>query len=229
MARRCKFRQNHVRCHSNQVLLLGIVRDIRLGCRLRDPGSLNGGIDAGRNRNSLRRVQCIVDDDGAIAVALRDVLNGGRSDFAHCGCDEPSLSRGSEKRCLVQIIPIVVRREIAQQRVVFLKCDRRAVRTGDWIAGIDCVAEISGVSDVVAGCDGRGVHRRDRRIERMAVREINTVVLQFPHRGRRLWRHAHIAQAVGHEDEDIMRLARGDGGRDNRDGGGEGIGGKTHG
>ena len=148
----------------------------------------------------------IVKDHCLVAV----IAGGGILDAGWTGLSEdgglPALGAGSgDQGGFSQIIAAEFLVHFVQHRIVFQKAQRRGFQADHGLADIERIAEIAGVADVVAGGDGRGVDRGDGGIERMAVGEINALLLQPRHVGHVARLDAAIAQAIGDKDDDVVR------------------------
>jgi len=104
---------------------------------------------------------------------------------------------------VAQIVAAEMPVQLAQHHVVLEGGQRGAVHADQWRTGPDQVAEVPGIANVVAGSDGRRIHRGDGGIKRMAVGEIDAFGFQPRHVGHVVRRDAAIAQPVRHEDHDV--------------------------
>ena len=147
-----------------------------------------------------------------------------RADFANGGGDKALPPRRSHQRLFPQEVSAEVGVQVSQDRVVLYKGRYRAGALAEIaarkyrVAGIDRVAEISGVSQVMAGGDGRGIGRGERGKQGVAVYKAHALGRDPVQRGRVGRIHGVVTQAVGYENHDVagrggwgngLRLARG--------------------
>ena len=149
----------------------------------------------------------VVQDQGLAAIGRGGgILDAGGPELAdHRGLK--ALGAGPrDQRFFVQVIAAEFLVHFGQHRVVLKAGNRRSIAADHGCAGVDRVAEIAGVADVMAGGDGRGIHRGDGGKQRMAVGEIHPLGLELEEVGHVARLDAAIAQAVGDEDDDVVRL-----------------------
>src|SRR3977135_1507428 len=79
----------------------------------------------------------------------------------------------------VQIIAAEMLIDVEDNRIDFEERRDGAVRRPDWIAGIDRVAEVAGIAEVMASCHRRGVGGGKGRKQRVRILEIDALVANF--------------------------------------------------
>src|SRR6185437_10510919 len=87
----------------------------------------------------------------------------------------------------------------------FEEGDNSATRGCDGIAGVDGVAEVAGITEQMAGRHGGRVGGGEGRKQRMRILEVDPLVADLGHRRRGFRRDDPPAQAVWHEQNEIMR------------------------
>src|SRR5664279_4381792 len=115
------------------------------------------------------------------------------------------VARHLQDRVLVEIVAVEVLVDVEQHRVVLQERRHRAGGRADRIAGVDRVADVAGVAEIMAGRHGGGVGGGESGEQRMRVLEIDALVADRRHGRRALRRHHEGAQAVRHEQDHIVR------------------------
>ena len=160
-----------------------------------------------RQRNAVLAAGGVVDHDRmqAVGAGLVGVIEDqGRAELADRRRAEALVARHFQHGFLVQIVAAEMLVDIAQHRIDFEERRDGAVGVRDGIAGVDRVAEVAGIAEVVAGRHRRGVGRGEGREQRVRVPEIDALVADLGHRRRGLRRHDPAAQAVRHEQDEIV-------------------------
>ena len=212
-------RQHGLRRNGREVILLDDVGDRRAGGghiagnavgaaagrRDRKARRLQPLRQIGRQRNALGRAGGVVDDDGLLAGAFGRVEDQHRADLADRGGAVALVAGKLQDRRLVEIIAAEMLVDVAEHDIVFQKRRRSAAGARHRKAGIDRVREIAGIAELVAGRHAGRVGGGEGREQRMAVAQADAVARDRGHgRGRRVVHHAR-AQAVGDEQDHIMR------------------------
>ena len=233
---RLEHRQHRLDGDVGEVFLLVDVGDRRAGCRV----AARLAVVAARRR--LQRQLCgseallqlvgqrnaaaaglVVDRDGLLAGALGVIEDQRGPQLADGRGRQARVARGLQDRVLVHEVAGEVIVDVAQDRVVLDEGRAAAAGARHRIAGIDGVAEHAGVAQVMAGRHARAVGHGEGREQRVRVGEAHAARHQGVDCGRGLVVHHAGAQAVGHEQHDVVRLLLGDSGEAQRyeDGGGE--------
>ena len=134
----------------------------------------------------------VVDHDRAwpsVADLVGVIEHQGRAELADRG-GAVALGAGDfQDGLLVDVVAAEMLVDVAQHGIGFDERRNGAAGRGNGIAGIDRVAEIAGVAEVVASRHCRGVGHGEGRKQRMRVAEIDALVADLGHRGRALGRH----------------------------------------
>ena len=217
---RLEHRQHGLGGDVGEVLLLIDVGGCRAGHRVgaglavvaagrrlqRQLGRLEALLQLVGQGNAAGPAGLVVDRHGLLAGALGVVEDQRRAELADGRGREAGAACGLQDRVLVEIVAGEVVVDVAQHRIVLEEGRAAAVGAGHREAGVDHVAEVAGVADMVAGRHARGVGRGEGREQRVRVGEAHAARHEGRHRGRGLVVHHAGAQAVGHEQHDIVRL-----------------------
>ena len=164
--------------------------------------------DLGGQRNALGRAGGVVDQDRLRAGALRRIEDQRRADLADRGGAVALVAGELEDRRLVEVIAGKMLVDVAEHRVVFQKRRERIAGARHLEAGVDRVGEVAGIAEHVAGRHARRVRRGEGRKQRVAVAQAHAFARDRRHGRRgRVVDHAK-AQAVGNEQNDVVRLRR---------------------
>src|SRR5260221_4073342 len=115
-----------------------------------------------------------MDAFGADLVGM--VENQGRTYLAHRSRAVALIARHFQQGFLVQEIATEMLIDIENNWIDLEKRGDGPVGMGDWITGIDRVAEIAGVAEVVTGGHRGGVGRGEGREQRVRSLEIDSLV-----------------------------------------------------
>ena len=182
------------------------VGHLRRRCAGADKGRLHLAGEPGGQGEAAFMAGIVVQDQCLAAVGRSGGIgNARRSQLADHRGGKALRAGAGEQRVLVQVIAAEFLVHLGQHRVVLQRRDGRAIGADHGHAGINGIAEIAGVADVMAGGDGAGIDRGDGGKQRMAVGEIHPFALQLEHVGHVARLDAAIAQPVGHEDDDVVR------------------------
>ena len=127
-----------------------------------------------------------------------------RAHLAEAGSEVTLFARCGHDRAFGNEITAVMLIEFAQYRIVL---DERSYGSGGACnrkAGVEHVAEIAGVADQVTGRDHRGVRRRNGRIDRMAVREVDARVPYPGECGGSLGGDRSGPKTISDEQDDVL-------------------------
>ena len=131
----------------------------------------------------------IVNDDRGDAVPGRHVLDADRPVLPQ-DCGGKALgSRCGQQAGLPQIVAAEPLVEQAQHHIVLDGGERRAIRRREGLPNMDRVSEVARIAQQVSCGDRRGIGRGDRRIQRMAVGEIDALIAHGGQRRRGGRRH----------------------------------------
>ena len=141
----------------------------------------------------------------AIGAGLVGVVeNQGGAELADRRGAVALAARHFQQGFLVQIVAAEMLVGIDDDRIGFEERRHGAVGGPDRITGIDRVAEVAGVAEVMAGRHRRGIGGGEGRKQRVRILEIDALVADFGHRRRGLRRHDPPAQSVRHEQDEIV-------------------------
>ena len=157
-------------------------------------------------RDTLVRAGRIIHDDCRRAGAVGVIKNQRRAELSDRAGADPDGTRRREKRHFVEIIPAKMLVDIAENRIAFEEGRKAFTSSRHRKTGIDRVAEVAGVAQIMAGCHRRGVRRRESREQRVRIVETDSLVADRCHRRRRVRGDHQRAKAIGYEEHHIVRL-----------------------
>ncbi len=151
----------------------------------------------------------VIDDDRRLARMIGVIEHHGRPNLADGRGGEALMAGGEQNGVLVDEIAGEMRVDVAEHGVVFDERRHAARGMRGRKADIDRVGEHAGVAEEVAGRHARGIGHGEGREQRMRIGEIDALVAHRRHGGGALRRHREGAQAVRHEQDQVMRRLRG--------------------
>ena len=164
------------------------------------------GLHLLRQRHAAIAAGGIVDHDrmkaiGADLVGMIEHQSG--AELADCRRAVALGAGHFQHGFLVEVIAAKMLVGIEDDRIGLEERRDGAARRPDRIAGVDRVAEVAGVPEIVAGRHRRGIGGGESREQRVRVPEIHALVADFGHGGGGLRRHNPAAQTVRHEQNQV--------------------------
>ncbi len=173
--------------------------------------------DIGGNCRSARKPQRLIDQERFAAAGHSAHLDAGRPRLANRRDIVSVRLRGREQAVLVQVVAAEALVHVGKRDIVFKTDDAAEARMRQpGFAWIDDIGEIAVIAGIVAGSDGPGVDRCEGGINRMTIGKVDAVSPHGCEARRVCLVDRTIAQAIGHEDDDVVgnsRRGRGDAAR----------------